>query len=216
MRKQTGDGERSSKWAFCMYPDSAPDDWYKRLCMWHVPMAVSPLHDADVNGDETEKKNHWHVMLDTGTLKSFDQIEKISKSVNGCFPIILINPTGYYRYLIHRDNPEKAQYDWNDIKHISGFNYDRYQGFSEAEIDAIFVELTNIIDERKIFEYSDLMKYVKNPENDLQDYIRIVRKNTMFFNSYISSVRNKHKQMEKVKEKLDDLEYQEWKRQKSK
>lgn len=207
-----GDEARSSKWAFCMYPDSAPEDWYKRLSMWHVPMAVSPLHDADKNGDETEKKKHWHVMIDFSTLKAFHQVEAISKSVNGCCPIILLNPTGYYRYLTHRDNPEKAQYEWSDIKHLSGFNYDKYQGFSETEIDAIFIELTDIIDERKILEYSDLLKYVKDPEHDKLDYVRLVRKNTVFFNAYITSVRNKIKKMEEIKEKKKDLDIEEFKK----
>lgn len=34
--------------AMCeIYPDSAPNDWMLRLRHWHIPAAISPLHDKD-------------------------------------------------------------------------------------------------------------------------------------------------------------------------
>lgn len=34
--------------AMCeVYPDSAPKDWILRLNHWHIPAAISPLHDKD-------------------------------------------------------------------------------------------------------------------------------------------------------------------------
>ena len=37
--------ERSSKWSFICYPDSAPDNWREILKAYHIPFAVSPLHN---------------------------------------------------------------------------------------------------------------------------------------------------------------------------
>lgn len=45
--------------AMCeVYPDSAPNDWMLRLRHWHVPAAISPLHDKDVY-DSDKKTVMW-------------------------------------------------------------------------------------------------------------------------------------------------------------
>ena len=44
---------RFRNFATVVYPESAPADWLTVLDSLHVPAFVSPLHDADVNADNT-------------------------------------------------------------------------------------------------------------------------------------------------------------------
>ena len=202
--------ERSSKWAFIAYPDSAPSDWLQVLKLSFVSFALSPLHSPDPDGSGDERKKHWHILLDFDSLKSFDQVKSIVNYANGTNPIIVNNPSGYYQYMIHFNNPEKEQFKngFDDIEKFNGFNGDKYEKFSEKQLDAIFTDICNIIDDNNITEYSTLVNLIINPEFDKQNYIRIIRHNTIFFNTYISSRRNKLKKQDvlKINSRIDKLE----------
>ena len=50
-------------WAFVIYPDSLPSNWEEIILNTGLPMAISPLHDKDINPDGTEKKPHYHVII---------------------------------------------------------------------------------------------------------------------------------------------------------
>lgn len=42
-------------WAFVLYPESVNPDWLNILQETHIQVAISPLHDKDVNPDFTPK-----------------------------------------------------------------------------------------------------------------------------------------------------------------
>ena len=150
--------ERKRDWTFIVYPDSAPDNWQLILNKLHICFGVSPLHQADFNGDGSEKKAHWHVYLKFSGLKSYEQIKEISDSVHGSFPIPVRDPIGLIRYFIHLDNPEKAQYDPSDIKSFGGFDKFVEDAFSfkTSDINSLMNEIQDFIVERQISEYEDL------------------------------------------------------------
>lgn len=111
-------------WAGVFYPESMPANWIDVLTSCHVPCVVSPLHDRDINSDGTLKKPHYHVMFcysNTTTCTSasciLTQLGSTSHSEH------VMSAVGYYRYLTHKDNPEKAQYDERDIRVFNGFSY---------------------------------------------------------------------------------------------
>lgn len=49
---------RKRNWAFVAYPESLPKNWQEILTQTGLPVAISPLHDKDVNPDKTVKKPH--------------------------------------------------------------------------------------------------------------------------------------------------------------
>ena len=105
---------RSNLWSCVIYPgDSLPDNYLDIIKEWHVPVLLSPVHDAAKNADDSEKKVHVHLMIDfgSGQNKSFDQVNNLVKSLKGTIPIIVNNRSAMIRYFIHKDNPEKHQYD---------------------------------------------------------------------------------------------------------
>lgn len=83
-----------------VYPDSAPADWMLRLRHWHVPAAISPLHDRDTY--DSDKKTLKLVLDEFGNPTFTDDGEAIfEKDENG-------NPV----YIIHhkQGDVKKAHY----------------------------------------------------------------------------------------------------------
>lgn len=53
--------ERSNKWAFIFYKESAPTNYLQVLEELHVPFILSPWHNQDINNETGElKKSHKH------------------------------------------------------------------------------------------------------------------------------------------------------------
>lgn len=180
---------KKRNWAFVVYPESLPQNWLNLLEESGVQCAISPLHDKDVNADNTIKKPHYHVLLTYENTTTYNAVKDFISKFNGTIPQPLEQVRGYYRYLTHKDNPEKAQYNENDICLINGFNILDYVELTTAEINAIKKELQKIIRDNQIMEYSDLMDYCL--DNDLNNAYDVASNKTIFFNTYITSYRNK-------------------------
>lgn len=138
--------QKSRYWAFVIYPeDSAPENWRTILNEYHLPMAISPLHDKDLNADGEEKKVHRHVLVAYGNTTTGSNIQSISDSVNGTIVIPVFSLKGYYRYLTHKDNPEKFQYNESEIISLSGFDPSDYWSYSSEEEVKLTLEIKNLI-----------------------------------------------------------------------
>lgn len=188
---------KGRNWAFVMYPESMPSDWYDRLQMTGLPFAISPLHDKDVNPTGESKKPHYHVICyyeNPTTAKAVKEL--VCDLVNATIPIKLESMHGMYRYHIHADNPEKYQYDDKDRIFINGFDTNKVDALTYVEISKIMSEIQSLIIKEHIMEYADLMDILL--DNDLRNMWDVARNNTVFLNSYISSRRFKTKQ-EKLK-----------------
>lgn len=179
-------------WAMILYPESAPNDWRDKLRDSGIQCAVSPLHDKDVNADNTPKKPHYHIILCYEGPTTFKNVNSLCESLNQPIPQPLEQLRGYYRYLVHKDNPEKYQYDETQITSINGFDVSNYLDLTNNQIIAILKQLTIFIEDNNIYEYSDLIKFLR--ENDfLSQFLEIAINKTFFLNTFICSFRNKHK-----------------------
>lgn len=172
-------------WAFVAYPESLPDDWLEKLQIQGIAMAISPLHDKDLDPTGELKKPHYHIILVYNGPTTYNNVLELTVSVNGTIPIYLESVRGMYRYLTHRDNPDKHQYDDTEIKKLNGFDYDVY--ISTSEILEIKKEILNLIDDMKIIEYAALINYCRKNRTD---YLEVVCNNTIFWNTYLTSKRH--------------------------
>jgi hypothetical protein len=192
---------RSSWWSCIIYPDSVPDNYIDIIKDWHLPVAMSPLHDKDLNPVGDEKKAHWHLIVKFDSLKSYNQVVDITSELNGTIPQIVNSPVGLIRYFVHKDNPEKHQYNWAEITCYSGFDIDDMCFSTESEVDEAFTYLTNLINCECILEYGVFINYLlysgNIPEANRRLYIRLARKNTIYFNTFISSRRNEFNNLTK-------------------
>lgn len=182
-------------WAFVLYPESAPEDWREILQQTGLSICVSPLHDKDVNPTGEPKKAHYHVILCYSGPTTFKCVKSITDSLNQPIPIPLEQVRGYFRYLTHKDNPEKYQYDEKEITTINDFDIDNYNDLSVSQIKTIMIDIQKIIRDNDIFEYCDLLDFLL--DNDLLSYLDVAQNKTILFNTYITSLRNKKKNIAK-------------------
>lgn len=100
---------RSNVWSFVIYPDdpSFPDVYRKLMGLSESYWAIQ--HDSDKKEDGSLKKIHIHFIAKFPFSSSFKSLSELLSLPNGFEPVK--NLRGSLRYLIHLDNPEKAQYN---------------------------------------------------------------------------------------------------------
>lgn len=194
---------KKRNWAFVLYPESAPADWVDILQQTGLQCAISPLHDKDIDPTGEPKKAHYHIILCYSGPTSFNVVKTICDSLNQPIPQALEQVRGYYRYLTHKDNPEKYQYADEEIRTINGFNISDFIELSKSEVLEIKKKLQELIRTECIIEYSDFMDYLL--DNGMSLEYEVGSNNTYFFEKYIASKRNKFKNM-RVNEDTGELE----------
>lgn len=194
---------KKRNWAFVLYPESAPVNWIEILQQTGLQCVISPLHDKDVDPTGEPKKPHYHIILCYSGPTSFNVVKALCDSLNQPIPQALEQVRGYYRYLTHKDNPEKYQYSDEDIQPLNGFNISDFVELSKSEILEIKKKLQELIRTECIIEYSDFMDYLL--DNGMSLEYEVGSNNTYFFEKYIASKRNKFKNM-RVNENTGELE----------
>lgn len=176
---------RSNLWICVFYPgDSAPEDYEDIIQGWHLPVLISPVHDADLNADQSEKKKHIHLMIDfgSGQNKSFDQVKNITDQLKGTSPIICQNRSAMVRYFVHKDNPEKHQYEINELKTFGGFEYAAaFENYSN-EIQ-IYKFIEDLIYDNMLYNYAVLCRYMVS--KGYQYELNFLRKHTLHFKALL-------------------------------
>lgn len=180
---------KSRYWAFIVYPESTREDWKEYLCSIGCVFAISPLHDKDINPNGEKKKDHWHVLIEfEGPTTYKNVLENICEPINGTIPVRIISLRGYYRYLVHLDNPEKAQYDIKEIQEYGGFRLE----LTNTETTALRIKIIEDIQEHQFKELCELTDYYLLV-GDI-DKLDLISHSTYFIDKYICSRRNKRKQ----------------------
>lgn len=141
---------RTRNYATVIYLESAPSNWQDLLQELCVPTFISPYHDKDKNPTGEEKKAHYHVMMMYDSMKTMEQAKTNFEKFGGVGCEIVNSTRGYARYLCHLDNPEKEQYNIDDVKSLAGADYinvislitDKYQIMSEMQD---FCEKYNVV-----------------------------------------------------------------------
>lgn len=193
---------KGRNWAFVIYPESLPENYEDIIINTGLPMAISPLHDKDINADGTEKKAHYHVLCYYESPTTKESVKKnITDKLNGTIPIKLESIKGMYRYHLHLDNPEKYQYKDSDRKFYNGFDIKRVDNLTYTEIAQTLKQIQRFIIENKIIEYSDLLDILL--DNDLIEMWDVARNHTILLNTYISSRRYKTTTEKINEEKID-------------
>lgn len=179
-------------WAFVIYPESLPENWKEIITDTGLPMAISPLHDKDINPTGEEKKAHYHVICYYENATTYNNVKQnVTDKLNGTIPIKLESMRGMYRYHLHLDNPEKYQYDDRDRLFFNGFDIDFASKLTRTEINKLIREIHTFINNNDIVEYIDLLDILK--DNELFDMYDIAISNTLLFKSLLDSKRNKEK-----------------------
>lgn len=184
---------KKRNWGAVIYPESAPKDWIEILTLKGLSFAVSPLHDKDINPTGEEKKAHYHIIMcfpGPTTDKTVNDI--IVKELGQPIAIPLESVRGYYRYFTHKDNPEKYQYNSNDIQLFNAF--DVTDIMNNFEVFQSLREIQTLIIENEILEYCDLLDFLMM--HDKPELWNVASSHTLLLNTYITSKRHKLKKEE--------------------
>ncbi len=196
MANKSTNTTKKRNWGAVIYPESAPEDWKEFLKLRGISWACSPLHDKDINPTGEPKKEHYHIILSFGSPTTFNNVKSILDELNQPIPIPLDSVRGYYRYFVHKDNPEKYQYNEKDIEVYNGF--DVCDVLNAFEVFQSMQLIQAIIIENNILEYSILMDYLLT--TDQMELWNVACSHTLYFNTYITSKRNSfNKELKTIK-----------------
>jgi len=176
---------------FLVYPDSAPENWIQILRDLKVPFIVSPLHDKDKDLGELDgdlcplpKKPHYHVAVTCEGVHSLDYFQDLAKLVNGTIAWKIENLRSMLRYFCHMDNPEKYQYNQNEMMAYCGADLSalfKLQG--QQLLDAVRCIIQTVRDE-SIYSFQDLVYYLH--DNNQEDWLAVVTQQaSIFFSAFM-------------------------------
>lgn len=194
---------RYRNWATILYPESAVENWYEILTDLKSPILISPLHDQDINPGGEKKKEHYHILFTFEGKKSREQIKEITDSIGSVGQEPVASLRGYARYLTHRDNPEKYQYDERGIRRLGGFDYEGVCGLPTDKYKA-FREIQQFIRYTGIRSFATLADYAAE---NREDWYRIIcDSGTIFLSAYMKSYHWEMKDDESKQERVKNFE----------
>lgn len=174
--KKSNSPSRYRNYATIIYPESAPENWRDILTEFQVPIFVSPLHDKDVNPDGSPKKPHYHVQFIFDGVKTKEQVQALANQINGVGLKVLNSLRGYARYLCHLDNPEKYQYNIDEITSFCGADYLEVIGLPSDKYKCIR-EILQWIEDNDCDAFCDLLTYCSMFH---EDWFRVLCDNSTY------------------------------------
>lgn len=214
-------------WRFELYPESLPPNWLEFLKQSCVEFALSPLHDKDIYTknvraeDDTDlvqgkigqiKKAHYHGIFAFTNPTTFKNVyESFLKPLGQPIPLSCDNVRRAYEYFWHKNDPEKYQYNKDEVQVFNGFDVLNYINIEQRRILEIKLELVDFIRKYPVYEPIDFLDQIKfnfSDKEDLQDYLDIAFANTSAFNIYIRSNRHKRDNSKMTKSEIDEISNQ--------
>lgn len=93
--------------ACIVYPENISFDAITAyLSSLHIPCAISPLHEP-----EEGKKQHYHILMKYANVTTKKHVDSLLEPLKGTKSIVVSDELGYYRYLTHKDDFKKQQFD---------------------------------------------------------------------------------------------------------
>lgn len=153
-------------WTVVVYPESSPPDWVEQVKQTHLAYLISPIHDKDLTAVGDYKKPHYHLVLMWGNPTTFSNVREVLKPITEVCPQAVNNLGRLARYLVHMDDPDKAQYDVADIQ-SGGVDLEEML-YSQNNRAKQFELVHRYCLEHNITEYKDLLD--RTLEDDMTVY----------------------------------------------
>lgn len=172
---------KSRYWLLVCYPESLPSNWLEILKDTLIPCAISPLHDLDITDGGELKKEHYHILICFDGPTTYNNIVKhFSNPLNAPIPKVCLSPSNAYAYFTHKNDPDKAQYNEEDIITLNGFTYRSIDGVGYN--DDITKLVINCVLDKKFKTLKDCVLFFLEQNN--LDAIRCIKSNVLFFKCF--------------------------------
>ncbi|MEE3444086.1 MAG: Rep family protein, partial [Methanobrevibacter sp.] len=125
-----------------------------------------------------------HVILMFDSVKTTEQAKEVFAKIGGVGCEIVKSLRGYSRYLCHLDNPEKAQYNVDNVKSLCGADYISVIGLAIDKFLAMD-EMMDFCDKYNITSFYLLSKYARVHRSD---WSRVLKESgTIYMREYLKS-----------------------------
>lgn len=161
-------GVRSRSYAMVLYEDSMNKNWEEVLRERRID-GFSVYHDRDMKENGEPKKPHYHILIKYKNQKAESTVKELAKKIGAANEKIIIIKEfkKYAEYLIHKNNPEKAQYLPDDVKSYGDMDYKRLIDGKEKNQDIeVLKEILDFCNENNIYSYADLLDYTGQNNDD--------------------------------------------------
>lgn len=170
-KRKKQNGERHKVWTLIFYPDSAPDDWAEELSQLHMKIWVSPIHDRDewTPNDEkkdpkhkagTAKKPHYHLIAQYEVQVDRETFLGDFSALNGPQSVKAVKSLiSMVRYLVHADDPDKAQYAKEDVFTFGGADLDLVEQLGTHERHEVLKAMRAFIRANNVTDFCDFVDY---------------------------------------------------------
>lgn len=165
MKNAKGKELKAKYWLTIVYPESAAEGWIDYLRELQLGVAISPLHDKDLDATGNLKKPHHHVILEFPNTTTSSYPEQVVQAINGVGLFQCISIKASTRYLTHMDNPEKAQYSPGDIIICGGFDYETYIHMV-GDDHRYLREIIRFIVEYRVYSFRDLTLFAMDRKDE--------------------------------------------------
>lgn len=154
------------------------------------------------------KKVHRHIVVNFGANanKTIEQVQALfCIPLNGKkIPRFVDSERGAFRYLIHLDHPEKAQYSRDDIRLFNGYDPKDFLSLSSAQVDNLSTVITQFCDDNLIKGYAELERVTR----PVPVWHKWVISHTIFLTAWFRDPDNNYQvscDLEAKKDKLKDF-----------
>lgn len=176
------DALKGRHFAYVVYPESAPADWIEQLQQTGLSFVVSPLHDKDVDPTGTLKKPHYHVIISWGNTTTYSAARGLCDKIKCPRPQALKSPNAMYRYLTHKDNPDKYQYEEQPITY-NGW----VRPLDAADVVQLKREIWGMVYTNDCQEYGELLMVCVEHGSE---YFDVASSHTIFFSKICDGYRH--------------------------
>lgn len=175
---------KAKYWTFLVYQDSSPINWKELLKDTNVSLAISPIHDKDLNENGELKKAHYHVVLAFRNTTTYNNALEIAKICGANIVKKVFSMSGIYEYLTHENELNKIHYDKNDITKMNNFDLNEYD-VTTRKIEDLndFKLLFSIIINNNVTTLSKLFEIISDSNND--NLFKILKANAYLINCLI-------------------------------
>lgn len=206
---------KGTQFTFLLYPENLPADWETRLRELDIPMAISPLHDKDIDKKIGGfKKRHYHgIAMYKNPITRDGMTKRLNRALahdgcKNCVPKVQFLVKGVkstYLYLTHESESAKEEgkhvYDSSEIKLLNNFDISRYVVLDVHEKEELLQKLIALIYNNGLTNVFQLMGYINElrtkgehmpPERDVLD---VVRSNTGILRLFFDGAYQEEKRM---------------------
>lgn len=173
-------------WLFEIYPDSAPTDFKNIIKEAGLPVALSPLHDKDLKEDGTPKKAHYHILVAYPNTTTYNNALNFAKKFGANIVIPCDSVKGSYEYQVHKNNPEKYQYNDSDRQLFNNFDIDALITPSMEEKLAQHQQILDIIYSNNFTIFTQLVFYLNKNKPSL---LKLVIAHSYFYSKILEECR---------------------------